>query len=863
MTSPMSRSKSRCANDYCADCGAPDPNWASINRGILICDDCCSIHRSLGRHISQVKSLKKGAWSPTLLAMVHTLNSCGANNIWEHSLLDPSNAKSGRRKPQPKDPTHPTKADFIRAKHQMLTFLYRPNLEGNLGSGESPCGSIGDLGQQLHASVRTANLETSLRLLSLGADPNYYHEVKGNTPLHVAAASGQASQVELLVVYGADPGAVDCNGRTPIDYAWSTDHKDLADRLTELQYELTDRLAFYVCARKPDHQSRQHFIIPEMSDSLEMTEFAKAAKKKLQSLPNHLFEELAMDVYDEVDRRETEAAWNAVHHHLQGLGARIEGVDRCAPFLPVNTELSAPRNQGRQKLALFNAREFTTLIIDILSDAKRRQGSASSSVSMVILQQENQEAPGVQNSAHQTLGHRSNASDDEPLYDSVASDEDYIVLEQQQILAQQQKERFCDDNVDNGGLGDLQKNNNDESGVEKLNLVNIEEGQPQNKAKSELSPVLKSPGGKDNIPSASDLIIGSEAKSELDAQNGIASMEQYLKKQLAVSEAQMDELKREIRMLQVTVSQLLMEKSSGPSPPLESILSTYSHQVQSLTNENSQLRDMLQKAGIESPFNSTGTSPQFIQLDSLRNGQESDKLGFFPANLSSNRSPRISQQRPASMYETRERLAWSGQNSHYANSGQPTDSSGGEYDSCSSNHHHHSRSPVPWPSSIHSHGCTGNNGTMPTAEEVRKKTEHVTKRIQELWSSMQEERQEAFVPCADGVKNAVTELTSIFPKNPLDKQIRLVLKQLQDDTCRLQSECVSLQSTYDSTANVSVENSLSPRSTSPLSASMSESSMTGTKEVPCLDRAHFLQQVRSCAYDIAKATKTLVTKFQF
>ena len=34
--------------------------------------------------------------------------------------------------------------------------------------------------------------------------------------------------------------------------------------------------------------------------------------------------------------------------------------------------------QGRQKLARFNAREFATLIIDILSDAKRRQTGISS-----------------------------------------------------------------------------------------------------------------------------------------------------------------------------------------------------------------------------------------------------------------------------------------------------------------------------------------------------------------------------------------------------------------------------------------------------------------------------------------------------
>ncbi|XP_046395517.1 ARF GTPase-activating protein GIT2 isoform X2 [Ischnura elegans] len=836
MTSQMSRSKSRSANDYCADCGSLDPNWASINRGILICDDCCSIHRSLGRHISQVKSLKKGTWSPTLLAMVHTLNTCGANNIWEHSLLDPSNAKSGRRKPQPKDPTLPTKADFVRAKHQTLAFLYRPNAhDGNVGSGESPSvlygGTVGDLSQQLHASVRTGNLETSLRLLSLGADPNYFHEVKGNTPLHVAAASGQASQVELLVVYGADPGAPDYNGRTPIDYAWSSNHKDLADRLTELMYELSDRLAYFVCARKPDHQNGQHFIIPEMSDSLEMTEFAKAAKKKLQSLPNHLFEELAMDVFDEVDRRETEAAWNATHQQQPGPGGRIESVDRWAPFLPVNTELSAPRNQGRQKLALFNAREFTTLVIDVLSDAKRRQGLASSSVSMVILPRESREISSKHTSLNQSSKHKSSASDDEPLYDSVASDEDYIVLEQQQILAQQHIDRVYDGSGNMVGYSSLIKGNQSENGGDKVDSVNTVENASNHKANDEIGVSHTGSGC-----SIGERIV-SEVKRHVDAANGIASMENYFKKQLAVSEAQMDELKHEIRMLQMT--------------------------VQSLSQENSQLKVLLHKAGIDSP----STSVQSVPIDSLSNGQEMDRAGYITSNISSNRSPRMSQQRPASMYETRERLAWGAQNSHHINSSvpsnQPLDSSGGEYDSCSSHQHNHTRSPMPWSSPLHSRGNVGiHNGSMPPAEEVRRKTDHITKRIQELWSSMQEERQEAFVPCADGVRNAVAELSAIFPKNPLDKQVRYVLKQLQDDSCRLQNECACLQSAYESPANSLSEGSLSPGLSSP-SSTTSEGIILGSKEGSCLDRAQCLQQVRSCAYDIAKATKALVTKFHF
>jgi G protein-coupled receptor kinase interacting protein 2 len=44
---------------------------------------------------------------------------------------------------------------------------------------------------------------------------------KGNTPLHVAAKAGQVSQAELLTVYGADPGAPDTTGKTPVDYARS------------------------------------------------------------------------------------------------------------------------------------------------------------------------------------------------------------------------------------------------------------------------------------------------------------------------------------------------------------------------------------------------------------------------------------------------------------------------------------------------------------------------------------------------------------------------------------------------------------------------------------------------------------------
>lgn len=87
--------------------------------------------------------------------------------------MDAVAPKNLKRKPSPKDPLHPTKAEFIQAKHVNLSYILKPNGQHEDGAANLEI----ELSKQLHASVRSANLETSLRLLVQGADPNFYHEV--------------------------------------------------------------------------------------------------------------------------------------------------------------------------------------------------------------------------------------------------------------------------------------------------------------------------------------------------------------------------------------------------------------------------------------------------------------------------------------------------------------------------------------------------------------------------------------------------------------------------------------------------------------------------------------------------------------
>ena len=120
--------------------------------------------------------------------------------------------------------------------------------------------------KQLLNSVKSNNFETTLRILSQGADANHRNQEDGYTCIHRAVLSNQIGQIELLCLYGADVAALDRNGQTPYELAKVNNLNSLAERLMELQFELTDELSYFLCNKRPDHKSGQHFLIPDLSE---------------------------------------------------------------------------------------------------------------------------------------------------------------------------------------------------------------------------------------------------------------------------------------------------------------------------------------------------------------------------------------------------------------------------------------------------------------------------------------------------------------------------------------------------------------------------------------------------------------------
>ncbi|GMJ13393.1 VAN3-like protein2, ARF-GAP domain 2 [Hibiscus trionum] len=262
-------------NDVCAECNAHEPEWASLNLGILLCIECSGVHRNLGVHISKVRSLTLDVkvWEPSVVELFRTLGNSYCNSIWEGLLLqnesaDESNAISTSiTKPCPKDPIC-DKEKYINAKYVSKLFIIRDPEQHGVSQNHV----------NIWHAVKADNLREVYHLIAT-SDTNivnttfddvfsvkWYHHVdaynksidshteqwiqndpsacqriknsddpssclQGCSLLHLACQSGNPVMVELLLLFGADINMRDFHGRTPLHHCISTGMNKLAKHL--------------------------------------------------------------------------------------------------------------------------------------------------------------------------------------------------------------------------------------------------------------------------------------------------------------------------------------------------------------------------------------------------------------------------------------------------------------------------------------------------------------------------------------------------------------------------------------------------------------------------------------------------------
>jgi hypothetical protein len=204
----------RAANPTCADCDAPNPEWASINLGVVLCIECSGVHRSMGVHVSKVRSLLLDSLDEGALALLGAVGNARFNAVFER------NPHSSFPKPRPSAPRE-AREHYIHAKYEARLFLDKRALDYTQPREALAASLVAAAARDdvIHAMLFPA--------FGLALDA----PAGGETPLFAAARAGATRVIAFLLLNGVSASVADASGRTPAQVAREAGHERAAAML--------------------------------------------------------------------------------------------------------------------------------------------------------------------------------------------------------------------------------------------------------------------------------------------------------------------------------------------------------------------------------------------------------------------------------------------------------------------------------------------------------------------------------------------------------------------------------------------------------------------------------------------------------
>lgn len=279
----LTKLKSLPCNKQCFDCGGSNPTWASVTYGVFLCIDCSAVHRSLGVHLSFIRSTQLDTnWTWVQLRAMQVGGNENARSFFSQHNCRTTDAQEKYQS---------RAAELYRAKLEKLALnamkLYgtKLHIDAHEESAEPQTAKESDFFQE-HTSVGSTGFASGAALSNTHRDNDILRlgdvAEKAGPVVHDGTAPSLSADRPTVIgsrkprtakAAGAKKGGLGA-AKVKTDFAAIESAAENADLQKERQAELTNKLAQEQLEKEAERIASLRLAYKEVADERDKRETA-------------------------------------------------------------------------------------------------------------------------------------------------------------------------------------------------------------------------------------------------------------------------------------------------------------------------------------------------------------------------------------------------------------------------------------------------------------------------------------------------------------------------------------------------------------------------------------------------------------